>query len=247
MYNIGISDINYVENVSDKLKKILNENAVIFSKELGKFNGGEASIALNDDNVEPKFIKARPIPFAIKQKVEDEIDRLVSLGIVTHTNYSRWATPVVPVLKKDGSIRLCGDYKVTVNPHIRIDQYPIPRIEELFCKLHGGVYFSKLDLSQAYQQICIDEPSQELLTISTHKGLFKYNRLNYGVASAPAKFQKIMDSVLGGMEGVVVFLDDILIMGKDEQEHLERLDQVLKKLNEVGFRLSLDKCSFFSR
>ncbi|KAK9708232.1 hypothetical protein QE152_g27357 [Popillia japonica] len=106
----------------------------------------------------------RPIPFAIKLKVVQEINRLVSLGILTPVDYSKWATPVVPVIKKDGSVRLCGDFKITINPVVEVgsvrlcgdfkitinpvvevDQYLLPRIEELFYKLQGGQQFTKVD------------------------------------------------------------------------------------------------------
>ena len=98
--------------------------------------------------VVPKFFKARPIPFAIKSQVE----RLLSLGIISPIDYSPWATPIVPVFKKNGQLRICGDFKVTVNPQIEIDQHYMPRIDELFAKLQGGKEFTKLDLSQAFQQ-----------------------------------------------------------------------------------------------
>ncbi|XP_044744348.1 uncharacterized protein K02A2.6-like [Coccinella septempunctata] len=166
-------------------------------------------------------------------------------GVLYPVDYSEWGTPVVPVLKKNGSLRLCGDYKVTINPHIEVDQHPLPRIDDLFNCLQGGVKFSKLDLSDAYQQIGLDESSKELTTIVTHKGLYRYNRLTYGIASAPAKFQKIMESLFTGLEGVVVFLDDVLITGKDDNEHLERLRVVLTILKNSGLKVSRPKCKFF--
>ena len=107
-----------------------------------------------------------------------------------------WATPIVPVPKTDGSVRICGDYKITVNQVAKLDKYPIPRIEDLFASLAGGKAFSKLDLSQAYQQIELDEESRQYVTINTHKGLFRYNRLPFGVASAPSIFQRIMENIL---------------------------------------------------
>ncbi|XP_044764458.1 uncharacterized protein K02A2.6-like [Coccinella septempunctata] len=212
---------------------------------LGKFNKGNINLKLKDTSVTPKFFRARPIPYALQEPVENEINRLLSLGIISPVDYCKWGTPVVPVLKKNGSVRLCGDYKVTINPCIEVDQYPLPRIEDLFRRLQGGSQFSKMDLSDAYQQICLDEESKELTTIVTHKGLFKYNRLTYGISSAPSKFQKLMESLLSGLEGVVVFLDDILVTGKDEIEHLSRLREVLKILKNSGLKLSPSKCKFF--
>ena len=101
-------------------------------------------------------------------------------------NHSEWAAPVVLVPKKDGSLLVCGVYKTTVNQSADVDQYPLPIVEDLFATLAGGRVFSKIDLSHAYQQVELDEESQKYLTINTHKGLYRYKRLPYGVSSAPA-------------------------------------------------------------
>ncbi|XP_044760857.1 uncharacterized protein LOC123318303 [Coccinella septempunctata] len=222
-----------VNFVNDRAEGIVNEFFEVFSDGLGKFSKGVVTINLKDSDVNPKFYRARPVPYVLKSKIEDEINRLVSLGVLYPVDYSEWGTPVVPVLKKNGSLRLCGDYKVTINPHIEVDQHPLPRIDDLFNCLQGGVKFSKLDLSDAYQQIGLDEISKELTTIVTHKGLYRYNRLTYGIASAPAKFQKIMESLFTGLEGVVVFLNDVLITGKDDNEHLERLRDSIEYLGYI--------------
>lgn len=193
----------------------------------------------------PNFFKARTIPFAIKDKVEAEINRLKFLGVISPVEYSCWATPIVPIFKKNGDIRICGDFKVTLNPVIEVDQHPMPTIEQLFSRLHGGGEYSKLDLSQAFQQIEVDDDSKDLLTISTHLGLFRYNRLTFGVACAPAKFQKIMDSLFVSIKGVAVFQDDILITGKNKSEHFKNLQTVLSILQRVGLKVNYKKCIFF--
>ena len=106
---------------------------------------------------------------------------------------SDWAAPMVPVLKPDGSVRICGDYKLTVNKVSKIDYYPLPRIDELLASMAGGTLFSKLDLSHAYQQVQLDDKSQDFTTINTIKGLYKYTRVPFGIASAPGMFQKLME------------------------------------------------------
>jgi hypothetical protein len=108
--------------------------------------------------------------------------------------FSDWATPIVPVRKSDGGVQICGDYKITFNRAAKLERYPIPRIEELFASLSGGKTFSKLDLSHAYLQVPLDEQSQKYVTINTHKGLFKYTRLPFGIASAPSIFQRVMEN-----------------------------------------------------
>ena len=107
----------------------------------------------------------------MKDKVEKQLQREIAQGILLPVECSKFASPIVPVMKADGSVRICGDFKQTLNPNIEVDTYPLPRIEELFAKLAGGVKFTKLDLSQAYMQLPLDEESQKLCTINTHKGL----------------------------------------------------------------------------
>lgn len=109
-----------------------------------------------------------------------------------------------------------------------------------------GKQFTKLDLSQAYQQILLDEESKKLLVINTHQGLFRYNRLPFGVSSAPGIFQRTMETILKGIPHVTVYLDDILIMGKTEAEHLQTLEIVLQTIKSAGLRLQKDKCAFLA-
>ena len=109
---------------------------------------------------------------------------------------SQWATPLVVVPKDSSKIRVCGDYKVTVNRCLEAKIYPLPTIEDILAKLAGGQYFTKLDLIQAYQQLLLDEDSRSILIVNTPKGLFQYTRLSYSVSTAPAIFQAIMDQIL---------------------------------------------------
>ena len=115
---------------------------------------------------------------------------------------------------------------------------------ELFASLAGGRAFTKLDLSHAYLQIPLDEESYRYVTINTHKGLFQYLRLPFGVASAPSIFQRVMESLLQGIKGVSVYIDDILVTGPSEAEHLDTLAQVLSRLEVAGMRLKREKCAF---
>ena len=158
--------------------------------------------------------------------------------------YSEWATPVVPVMKKDGSVRLCGDHKITVNQATETDTYPLPHIEEMLTSVGGGTVFSKLDLAHAYQQVVLEDEAKELVTINTHKGLYRVNRLPFRVASAPSMFQRVMESILQELPGVIVYIDDILVSGKTVDEYLQNLDATLTRLEEAGLRLKRPKCSF---
>ena len=144
----------------------------------------------------------------MKPKIETELNRLVCIGIIHPIQFSDWATPIVPVMKPDRSVQICGDFKV-INPLSKLDRYPIPRIEDLFSTLGGGQKFTKLDMSHAYMQIELENISQQYIVINTHKGLFRYSRLPFGISSAPAIFQRVMDSLLQDIPGVLVYLDDI--------------------------------------
>ncbi|VDH98121.1 Hypothetical predicted protein [Mytilus galloprovincialis] len=182
-----------------------------------------------------------------KKKIEKELDRLEKGGNIEKVEFSEWAAPIVPIVKPDKSVRICGDYKVTINQVSKLDNYPIPKTDDLYATLSGGQAFSKLDLSQAYQQIVLlDEESRKYVTINTHKGLYQYNRLPFGVSSAPGIFQRTMENLLQGIPRVVVRVDDILITGSSKSEHLNNLETVLGKIQESGMRLNKDKCVFLA-
>ena len=183
------------------VEEVIAKHQNIFSAQTGSLKGLQASLKIHSD-VTPKFLKPRSVPYALKPAIEKDLERLENAGIIRQVTYSDWATPIVPVPKADGTVRICGDYKVTINQHLKIDHYPMPKAEDIFSTLNGGEKFTKLDLSQAYLQLPLDKESQKLTTVNTHKGLFQYTRLPYGIASAPAIFQMTMDKILQGLDGV---------------------------------------------
>lgn len=182
----------------------------------------------------------------MKAKVEVEIERLLRDNIIEPVKHSEWAAPVVPVLKPDNTVQLCGDYKLTVNRVSKLEQYPVPRLDDLFATLSGGQKFTKLDMSHTYHQIA-DEESKKYVTVNTHKGLFTYRVLPFGVSSSPAIFQRTIEGVLQGLPYVAVFLDDILVTGRNDEEHLQTLARVLERLQEAGLRLKWSKCTFLEK
>ena len=121
----------------------------------------------------------------------------------------------------------------------------MPKIDDIFANLAGGQKFSKVDLRQAYLHLPMDEESMKLPTINTHKGLHQFTCLPFGVASSPAIWQRTIDQILQGLEGVQCILDDMIVTGKTEQEHLKNLDNVLSRMQRFGLRANLNKCYFF--
>ena len=136
----------------------------MFSPELGTLKDITAKIQLD----KTCFCKARTVPCSLKGKTEKELDQLVKQDVTEPTTFSEWAVPIVPVLQKDGTVRICGDYKFSVNQVSKFDSYPLPKPDDLFASLAGGKTFSKLDLANTYQQIPPDEQSKNTMAINTH-------------------------------------------------------------------------------
>ena len=244
--NLDWKSLNMVQSQTTDaptLSAVLNHHKVIFSDELGVIRGTSAKLYV-DPQTRPRFFKYRTVPYSMRGKVEQELDRLQRQGVLTPVAFSDWAAPIIPVLKKDGSVRICGDYRLTVNQAAKLETYPLPKINDLLTSLAGGKTFTKLDLAHAYQQVELEKDSRKFVTINTHKGLFEYTRLPFGVASAPALFQRTMENLLQGLKHVCVYLDDILVTGSSEREHLDNLAEVLKRLESAGMRLKRSKCEF---
>lgn len=236
IYLAGLDKDSRVSQVVDA-EGILTKYSVDHSKPV---LGVTAKIHVKQD-VSPKFVKARSVPFYYKEMVETALDKMVKEEVLEPVSYSEWAAPIVPVLKADQkSIRICGDFK-ELNKQIQCDRYPLPKIEELLSIIGNSKIFSKIDLQNAYLQVPVDEKSQDFLVINTHKGLFKYRRLPFGLSSSPGIFQKFISQLLTQIEGVAAYLDDIIICGGNKAEHDERLLKVLQVLQDHNVRINKGK------
>ena len=232
--------IHHVHSAS--LQALLARYPAVFQDGLGKLQGYQAKILVEPNSV-PKFNPARSVPYALRDKVDRELQRLQDEGILEPVETAEWAAPIVTVLKRDkSSIRICGDFSVTVNPVSKLERYPIPKPEDLFAKLANGKRFSTLDLSHAYQQVPLEVESRKYVVVNTHRGLFQYTRLPFGISSATGIFQRVMENLLQGIEGIVVYLDNILVTGRSQEDHLRALEEVLRHLERAGLRQS--KCTF---
>ena len=237
------SQIDEALEVAQTREEIISQFPELFdSSTLGKLN--TTKVTLRVDNSKPVFMKARSVPFSITEKYEAALSKLEKAGVIHKVEHSQWATPTVPVAKPDGNIRICADYSRTINANSEEEKYPLPTIDEIRAKLAGGQKFTKIDLSQAYHQLELDESSRVYTTINTHKGLYEYVRLPFGIHSAVAIFQRTMETVLADTPGCVVYIDDILVTGADEAEHRRNLARVLKRLQEVGMKLKAEKFHF---
>ena len=186
----------------DPLQQLLDKHAALFDDTLGTMKDYTATLTVKD-LARPKFHRPRPVPFAVREAVCKELDRLEKLGILEKVEHSQWAAQIVPVPKSDGQFRICGDYKSTA---LEVDQCPLPKPSDLFTALTGGEKFTVLDLSQAYQQMMLAEESKKFVTINTQQGLYRYKRLPFGVSSAPTIFQRSMDSILQGLPQVLCYI-----------------------------------------
>lgn len=233
-------------DVNKHLHEIISRHELLFDGTLGRYTGAPVQLSVRE-GAAPVYCRARPVPYALRARVDAELDAMLAAGVIEPVERSDWATPLVIVSKANGGIRICADYKVTLNRVLSVDRYPVPKIDDLFSNLSGNVFFTKLDLSQAYNQLVLDTRSRAYTVINTHRGLFKYNRLVYGLASSPGIFQKLMVSLFKGLQDVIVFYDDILIKSKTLSEHLKTIEQVFKILQSSGLKIKKSKCEFLSK
>lgn len=232
------------EHTNTEVENLIHRYKELFSGGLGRYRGGKATLRVREGAV-PVFHRARPMPYALRERVDAELDAMLRAGVIEPVDCSDWASPLVPINKPDGSLRICADYKATLNPSLLVDRYPLPKIEDVLVNLNGNRYYSKIDLSQAYNQIELDE-TKKYTVINTHRGLFQYNRLVYGLSSSVGIFQRIMINILSGIPNVQVFLDDVIIGGKTEREHIDALKLVFQRLLENGLKLKKSKCVFLA-
>lgn len=215
---------------------------ILFTDSLGLCTE-QASLTLKPGS-KPIFRKARPVPFAAAEPIETELKRLQLLGVITPVKNSAYAAPIVAVKKRDGRVRICADYSTGLNDSLEPEQFPLPTPDEIFAQLSPYKLFSKIDLSDAFLQVEVDDESKQLMTINTHCGLFRVNRLQPGVKPAQAIFQKLVTSMMSGSKGAFPFIDDFIVGGKDEKDHKENLFEVLSRIQDHGFHLRIDKCLF---
>ena len=204
---------------------------------------------INTQGSDPIKIPPRRIPWVVKKAIEKQIELLLQMDIIEESK-SPYSFPIVPIRKKDGSVRIAVDYRA-LNKVIKKEAVPLPRPDEIIDSM-GEVkakWFSKCDLKMGYHQVLLSEDAKEKTAFSTHFGLFQYKRLPLGVSVAPQIFVRLMNRVLHGLIGknIWVYLDDILIASETINQHKNALRQLFDRLEQAGLRLKPDKCEFFRK
>ena len=180
---------------------------------VGKLRDFQLKLHVRDD-VTPVAQPVRRLPFGLRSKVDKKLDKLFSKDIIEEVSHkpTEWVLPLVVVPKADGDIRICVDMG-RANMAIERERHPIPTIEEVLYDLNGSTVFSKLDLKWGFHQVELDEKSRDITTFVTHRGLYRYKRLMFGITSVPEKYQKIVADVLQGCKGVANLADDLIVHG----------------------------------
>jgi len=228
---------------------VIDDNADWLSRYSSLFQGlgtmdGEVKIVL-DDKVEP-FVQSVPrrVAAARRQPLQEELSRMEALGVIEKIESpTEWCSPCIVVPKKTGKIRVCIDF-TKLNRAVKREFHPLPNSEETLSELANSKVFSKLDANCGYWQMKLHVESQKLTTFITPFGRFFCKRLPFGISSAPEIFQREMQKILMGLDGIVCQMDDILVHGATEAEHNERLIQVLNRLKTAGVTLNESKCEF---
>lgn len=226
-----------------RLGSLLKKYQGLFNESADKLNGPPADVKFRD-GYQPVFARVRQIPFALRDQYAAEIDKKIASGCYRRVSSSQWASPT-HIVKKGSKMRITGDYKGTLNPQLVVNEYPIPRVEELFHRLRGATIFSRLDITDAYMSLPCTKKFCDAMTLNTPThGLIQPTRAQYSVASIPAIWQRRMETVLRGLNCALNFFDDILVFAKSEEEMLRALDATLSRLQEAGLKLRQEKCAF---
>lgn len=219
-----------------KVELFLHKNEDLFAT--SNYDLGRTHVVKHKINTElgTRPIKQAPrrIPLHLSQEVDKQVNEMVDKGVI-ETSISPWASPVVLVHKKDGTMRFCVDYR-RLNEVTVKDAYPLPKIEEAFDHLSGHAMFSTLDLSSGYWQVGMEKGDKEKTAFVTRKGLYLFRVMPFGLCCAPGTFERLMETVLAGLQWdkCLVYLDDIIVVGKSFEDMLENLGEVFKRLRQAG-------------
>ena len=231
-----------------QIHDLLKEYADIFAlqqSDLGTTD--QITHSINTGDHEPVRQPPRRLPFSLRSKVNELVQDMLTQGVIQPSR-SPWASPVVLVEKKDGSVRFCVDYR-RLNAVTKMEIFPLPRIDDSLDMLARSKYFSTLDLASGFWQVKMEPTSREKTAFVTHSGLYEFDVMPFGLVNAPSTFQRLMESVLAGLSGekCIVYIDDILVPGATWAEHLQNLRMVFERLRSANLKLKSKKCRLAER
>ena len=201
-------------------------------------------INLREDATPRRLFSPRPIAAGLRDQAKAEIDKMLEMSVIEPVEEpTDWCSGLTIAPKPGGKIRMCIDL-TALNKSVQREVYPLPRISDMLTKLSEGRVFSKLDANSGFWQIKMDSESKLLTTFVTPWGRFCFKRMPFGISSAPEFFQREMEKILQGLEGVVCMMDDVLVFGSTPAEHWSRLRKVLEKISASGMTLKKEKCEF---
>ena len=211
----------------------------------GLGNLGEAyEIQLQPGATPFALFTPRRVPLPLREKVSEELRKMEKMGVISKVDVpTPWCAGMVVAHKKSGAVRICVDLK-PLNQSVLREVHPLPKVDETLAQLSGAKVFSKLDANSGFWQIPLAPSSRFLTTFITPFGRYCFNKLPFGISSAPEHFQKRMSTILGGLPGVLCQMDDILVFGRNTAEHNQRVEAVLKRIRDAGVTLNKDKCEF---
>ena len=238
-----LSLINRVMTVDCQYSNLIHEYTDCFG-EIGSLS--KVHHLTIDGNSSPVIQAPRQVPFALREKLKEELDRMVRLDIIDKVEGpTDWVSNLVIVEKPNGKLRVCLDPR-DLNQAIKRQHYQLPTAEDILSKMAGAKYFSKLDASSGYWQLKLDEESSQLLAFHTPFGRYKFKRLPFGVNCASEIFQAEVTEILEGLEGCANAQDDIVVWGDTKDNHDRRLRNVLSRIRLSGLKLNRSKCIFGS-
>jgi hypothetical protein len=229
-----------------KLDNLLYRNQHVFDQHLTQF--GSAHVTPHTiplvPGTTPLKQRAYRHPEVDKAEIKAQITDMLNKGVIRPSS-SPWSSPIVLVTKKDGSKRFCVDYRKLNHVTIK-DSYPLPRVDDVLDRLHGARYFSLIDAKSGYWQFPILESDKQKTAFSSFLGLFEFEVMPFGLANAPASFQRAMDLIFNGLswDYVLIYLDDIMVFSTTFEEHLQQLQMVFDKLASSKLHLNRKKCQF---
>ena len=223
-------------------ESIINQFPKLFNG-LGSLEG-DFTIHLKPDARPYSLFTPRNVPIPLRTKVKKELDRMETLGVIAKVEEpTDWCAGMVVVPKRSGDVRICVDLK-PLNESVLREVHPLPKVDDTLAQLAGAAVFSKLDANSGFWQIPLAKPSRHLTTFITPFGRYCFNKMPFGISSAPEHFQKRMSKILSGLDGVLCQMDDILIHGRSQEEHDRRLVAALNRIQSSGVTLNPDKCEF---